>query len=394
MPYILIYGLIFLAVFTLGTLAWVVWRFFLRKDRALTALLGKYKIVEVQPLPTFMKDRLAIDSQSDQWRERMHKCGEQMKRHNLNHVVFISGTFVGNDPFGISRILENSALPMSKLSSEILKKIAHKGINKLIGDKGNFSHEYVKIFGEAIKHDISSQSFIWSSGNDHLARLVSAIELCQYISQLTIEKKKILLIGHSHAGQLFALITQMMTSSKKLKIFTDIASRANCSTESLKRDIDKLKECEIAMVTMGTPCRYFFEKNSNVSVLHLINHRGLTPYGGSWSGIPFTKDGDYIQQMAVCGSDIPSPTLELRNLNEELNQFLGVGFNLKEWKKNLKDKTIIHESGFNYLVNYQDDSNIPNVHMTNFGHASYTQFKSMLLNTQLIVDYFYKDIKN
>jgi len=375
-----------------AAIAFLLWRKFrLRPQKYAPDKLDPslYKFKTFDPMEPFNAKSPEFLKQSPIWREKMRAYGEIMKNRGVTNVIFVGGTFAGDDPFGISRLLMQRGSPLGNLGSRLLKKTVKTGVDTLMGDLGNFSPQYITTYSQAIGHEICVNNFIWSSANHHLARLLGALELCHFIDGLTQNKERILLIGHSHAGQLFSIFGQMMGSRSRLKNFLSIAFEAEYDTSQLENIVKKLSSCPIDVVTLGTSPRYPWNCTNNMQVIHIINHRGDEPYAGGLLGMPITRDGDYIQQLGIAGSDIV-PTLKRdKILNLKLDKSLGVGFDFKLWREHLRARKRIHDHGLTYLVDYHDNSKYPNGYKTIFGHGSYTRYKMMLFNTSLMVEHFY-----
>ena len=62
--------------------------------------------------------------------------------------------------------------------------------------------------------EIKVDRFDWSSGNDHLARAEAAVKLFNRLADLPIDlaTERLLLWGHSHAGNVFALLTNLLAT--------------------------------------------------------------------------------------------------------------------------------------------------------------------------------------
>jgi len=107
-------------------------------------------------------------------------------------------------------------------------------------------------------------------------------------------------------------------------------------------------------------------------------------------GILHTRDGDYIQQYGISGTDILATTKIEREINRDLNELFGGGFDWRMWRENIKHRLRLHGKGLNLLIDYQDASRTkPNCLKTFFGHGIYTKYETMLFNTRKICEHFY-----
>lgn len=348
----------------------------------------KTKFIEPEP---FTKTSQKFEDQNDAWKNSMSEVGQQLKALNIGSVTLVHGTFVGTDPFDILRLSE---VLIPGLAGKI-RKIIKFDKDQLFNDSGHFSKNYLNLIRKSFDPTIKCNLFEWTSGNHHIARVLGSLDL---LNQLTSEElsgsvhssKIILLIGHSHAGQLFALITQMINDRELLKNFGVLASAAGSTytLKSIENRIKMLSKRKIYFVTLGTPPRYRWFLNKRIHAIHLINHRCLLPEAGGTSGLLTTRDGDYVQQWGISGSDSLSPIKKHQELNKQLDQLLEPGFNLKHWQRILRLKKRIHPLGLNYLVDYGDDKKTPNCISTIFGHGIYTRSRVLLYNMKLIAKHF------
>jgi hypothetical protein len=349
--------------------------------------------------PSFAFEPIAAIGDA-QWQKAMSGYGDILAKHNVRQVIFVHGTFVGNDPFGISKLFKH--LPDS-LDMTDFRNHTKATMDKLTGDEGNYTEKYVGKFCTAVSNKLCSNNnrVTWSSGNTHEDRLRGAIKLAEHIAK-TINAGKvranetILLLGHSHAGQLFALLTHFLEDGKmanQLYKFINIHDGPQ-SESQLKTDIDTIKSVNLDFVTFGTPVRYTWGRYKKFRLMPVINHRN----NSELSGVPTIRDGDYVQQWGVDGTD--ALTLSKPSIEKELSEILNSpGLDLAALLKSLKDNsrslpkyedcTVVHE---NVLVNYWDNLQSPDVVVGQqrlFGHAVYTTEQTMLFNVGLIVQSLY-----
>ena len=160
------------------------------------------------------------EEQSSSWKLAMKQVCHELTDLNIGSVTLVHGTFVGTDPFDILRLCDTLIPGLSEKIKLRLK------INKdqLFSDSGHFSKNYLNLIRQSMNPEVSCNLFEWSSGNHHIARVLGALDLLFFLTseQKAFPKasKIILLIGHSHAGQLFALISQMTENTIFLKEIT------------------------------------------------------------------------------------------------------------------------------------------------------------------------------
>jgi len=353
--------------------------------------------------------------ESPRWKCQMTQLGATMANNNVRRIFFAHGTFAGDDPLGINSLIGNleRARGIQLFKTETLRKFTKHAFDNLVKDSGNFTVDYINSFGAAIQNDICCKPFVWSSGNNHMARLIGAVKLCNNLAEVSKSYRgndRILLIGHSHAGQVFALLTTLLENSEKAaELMTIINKSSDLDASIFDQNLTTIRKIKLDIVTFGTPIRYRWGKNENYRLISVINDRGNNV---DIDGLLYTRDGDYIQQWGTEGTDLPQKNFS--DLNKELdNILLNKGhFSPSELKdefiRKLEDKNRkepLDYDGSNvtetYLVNYQDQGDsslferflefngVPHCIKTLFGHGIYTRKKTMLLNTKHIVNNLY-----
>ena len=344
------------------------------------------------------------------WFKEMFSLGSAMKDNNVKHVIFTHGTFAGNDTLGIIRFLKSveEALTNSTAITSTLNKKAKRYIDRSTTDLGNFTEDYVSSFKTGINNGLACSRFIWSGDNHHMARLDGAVNLIHKLADIkdlidTDSNSHLLIIGHSHAGQLFALITMLLENMDKAHpVFNTIEKTGFIKKDRVFADLKKISGLFLDFVTFGTPVRYFWGNYDKFRLLNVINHRSETQL----SGLLTTRDGDYVQQWGTEGTDIFSR--KFKKLNEELDEILDKGQDFSLIRKKLYDKqrklplnSTGESVGETLLVNYRDNAafsfaslkpfRVPHSVKTLFGHGIYTRKEAMLFNTKTIVDEFYSE---
>jgi hypothetical protein len=316
--------------------------------------------------------------------------GRILSNAKIQSIYLIHGTFVGNDPFQIISLIEHNFPSLNpKVITGIQKGTREMG-SLIAKDLGNFITEHNDVLKEITLGKIDIFNFTWSSGNNHLARVNGCTELIKDIyDQHKYRGERVLLIGHSHAGQLFALMTQLVNDKKlKNKLFV-LLERHNLLPPNMNVMIEHISSLNLDFVTLGTPARYEWRLNSKMRLLHFINHRASDTLGGSFKGVLNTKDGDYIQQWGVAGSDMKSPIIKEQAINLELDDFFGPGSNIELLKKNIQLRKRLHNHGHHLLVNYGDNGKFPNFGQTCFGHGQYTKLSYFNFQLYQINKFFY-----
>jgi hypothetical protein len=360
-----------------------------------------------------LKFELKAIPESYEWKKQMAQLGEAMKDSMVRHVFFTHGTFAGHDPIGINRLLENIENTTGRqiFRTSILKKFTKDTINSLTKDLGNFTEDYKNSFHNAVVNNINCDLFIWSGENHHTARLVGAVELSQVLADTIrqfnyVINERIILIGHSHAGQIFALLTTLLENGDKANELCNLIDGIlDFDVNTLKGNLAVIKNVCLDFVIFGTPVRYRWGKYQNCRLINIVNDRNNNV---KIDGILRTRDGDYVQQWATEGTDVQSGSYS--KTNERLDEILNNRgkISTSEFVRKLKDNTRKNPLYYDdtkvtetFLVDYQDQDDkspmemllefdgIPHCVKTLFGHGIYTRKKTMMFNTDIIVKYFY-----
>ncbi len=341
---------------------------------------------------------LDLNHQNEDWRDGMKKVGEHLTLNHVDQVVFMHGTFVGDDPTGLLGYLEMKLPEHSIKLVKKIKKFAKSSTDLFIGDHGNFTSEYLDIFASASSYPRSSMSsFSWSSANHHVARLKGSIDYLRHLYELELNRQKqvvrILSVGHSHAYQVYALVTHLLNKKSKLhKGLVSICVAYDFLTiAELKKIALSLKGINLDFVTLGSPVVYPWALKNNDQALHLINHRGSMTKEIGIASILKTTHGDYVQLLGSAGSDFGAFDGLDREINSELDEILGVKTNIGQYvRRSISQKRLISQYGKSLLIDYRDHSSwMPNLLQTAFGHGVYTHYPHMLFNFKLICNYLY-----
>lgn len=337
-------------------------------------------------IPTNVKYTF-VKSYEDAKQKKLPLCLEHLTKKNVAAIYLIHGTFVGDDPFQIFALLESIVPEIAQGIVKNIKEYSHSHQQLISKDLGNFTSEHVAILVELENSKIPVTNYTWSSGNHHMARLRGCLDLLDLIAKNQNRGERILLLGHSHAGQIFCLISILLNNKPVRDKIFEIFGKEEIST--FKDIFIKLKSIKYDFVTMGTPIRYKWQLANNMRLIHFINHRGEKPIGGGISGMPMTLAGDYIQQWGISGSDIKSPIKNDVSKNLRLDEILGVGQNIKLLQENAKYRRRLHDVGKHILVDYQDQAIYPNFVQTILGHGVYTRKKLLSFHLSQIIKEFY-----
>lgn len=389
--------------------------------------------------------------ESPEWGEAMAKCGSSLSRAGAAAVVFLHGSLHGTDVFGMQRLDEAGGLKrgysrgvsgvdallaaMREESNGIpllpggLKPplsdddATRKLLDEQIGDAGNFTNAYVESFRKAINQNPAQPIFctrsIWSSEHHHLGRASAAVSLLVQLHRLCKDHNlgrgsRILIQAHGQAGLMLALLSNLLCPTPitgRTKLFEILTEYADQTTQPELAATIKLIEPLLAtgtllngttldIVTYGTPVRYGWDPSGIGHLLHIVNHRNLRTEGKSWLAkmelpqitmeMPIAWGGDYVQELAVAGSDSVPGTESARAANKRVWEMVEPYDGFERWLESARRAVRFPSEGRCLLVDYKDSTGSTNPLDHYYGHAVYTRRHAALFNTTQIVRAFYE----
>ena len=294
-------------------------------------------------------------------------------------------------------------------------------LDDLAGDIGNFTHDYVEALARAVAQDksinIVCDRYLWSSRHHHLGRVEAALSVLEYLQgygdRISLQPgHRILVQGYGHAGQVLALLSNFISpdeGSNRQVIFQILAryyEHRPQDADSLSRldrlyrlltDTSFLNGAVLDIATLGVPVRYGWDTAGIGKLLHIVNHRPIRGDGKRWLAkmempqiaweMPVVSGGDYIQQLAVAGSDAV-PGSEEQIVNQELREVLEPYDGFERWLECARRGTRCANDGQCLLVDYKVTGDVPS-HEHLYGHGCYAHKKAMLFNTLQIVNRLY-----
>lgn len=354
-----------------------------------------YSQLEAIPSKDFNHRSILAENQTTDWNTAMQKVGRCLDRAKVDSIYFAHGTFTGEDPYGILTILKRIHPNLSLKKELDLKKKIKKAIDWMHRDNGNFPQSYVDLFARATATKAKCSLFRWSSGNHHSARMKAALDLIHKMAQDYSDAlpHRILLIGHSHAGQVFALLSLILGKHKLGEDLLELIHKEKITPKGLRKDIAKLRQYHFDFFTLGTPIRYHWCESNKFGITHIVNHPG-TGYLAPNPLQVFSSEygGDYMQQWGIIGSDYLAVSKEERKLNRQLDRLLGPGIDPHSWFKAVKKGMRVSPFGHTYLVDYQNRHPlVPDGISGLFGHGIYTRFTYMRFTAELICSALYQN---
>jgi hypothetical protein len=310
---------------------------------------------------------------------------------NVREVVLVHGTFMGDDPFAVAEIMK--AIAGEGWVGKALRSVANKITantkalaDKIAKDVGNYTTEYRDQFQELVGTDpqVKMLDPTWSSQNNHYARADLAVRLLVHLHELQLDTdhERVLLWGHSHAGNGFALLTNLLANhAPSVERFFAVAGDDPPKHWRKAKEILQAEPSpsplakSLVIASFGTPVRYGWDTNGYRSLIHVSHHRPtkksqittkpLFPPHAMGDVIKATH-GDWVQAFAIAGTDVAVPPTAAKH--RELSELFEQGLKppeisldlkfvfpqmLKEVCGHWKTGTRCHSDGINLLVDYE-----------------------------------------
>ena len=382
------------------------------------------------------------------WHDALGRLGNRTWDAGVRAVVLVYGSYLETDLFGAGRLDEVGGLKRgysrgipglesllaalrpndyqrSSRDPSCRPPFANDEASKirldtLLHDKGNFSEDYVNALRDGLTSSraLVVQRHLWPSWHHHLGRMEGALALLHELNHLKTQRDlraddRMLIVAHGHAGQLLALLSNLVApgdSSVRETVFETLAcfyEQLEAPSESVHhlQELDRLlAENQFAdwpsldVVTLGTPIRYGWDTGALGKLLHVVNHRPIRQDGKRWLAkmelpqivmeMPMAAGGDYVHQLAVAGTDaVPASPWE-EELNQALRETLEPYDGFERWLECARRVTRCPNDGQCLLIDYHDATGgSPDEHL--FGHACYTRLHALLFQTSHVVETLY-----
>jgi len=352
----------------------------------------RHQVYPTKPAQSPVFSRISSDiSQTGADFHRLHD------EFGIHHVILVHGTFMGDDPLGTTEMLRSVGRSVPLLASGVnrlagaLEEKTRPFMDSVTGDVANYSVEFRDLFQKLVGEDPAVERLepSWSGQNHHFARADLAVRLlCRLHDLQPAPEERILLWGHSHAGNGFAILTNLLANhTESVNAFFE-AGRQNPAGstqpgEHWQQAHDILTAAptphplseSLYVVTFGTPVRYGWDTNGYRQLLHVLYH---IPNGQphrertaplfppqSMTDVVTARYGDWVQAFAIAGTDVPTVTTS--HLHQALGNILAAGLpepehgldtklifprNVRNTCARWKFGTRCHTDGRNLLIRY------------------------------------------
>ncbi len=351
----------------------------------------------------------------DEYHKRMRWAGAALRRSGVACIYLTHGTFVGPDALGILAEVGR----VFPTASEAVRGVVKRIVDKVAGEAGNYTAEYAARL-EASLHKpgqrlIPVRLFRWSSENHHIGRADGAVRLIDELASREFPLKgSVLLWGHSHAGNVFALATNLLGGDReKIRRFFEAAEvyyrrpvvgRVDVPVwkrvrKLLEREAPAAVGLPLDIVTFGTPIRYGWDSAGYAKLLHFVNHRaaeGLPEYRAVFppklDDIKTGANGDYLQQLGIAGTNVMPGMLTWRTwlADQRLNRLLQGDMRHRDTLERFQAGAIVPDEGTTLLVDYDRPEGGIAQHIA--GHAVYTRQQWMLFHAEEVARRLYEAV--
>jgi hypothetical protein len=388
--------------------------------------------------------------ESSSGQDEMAALGKCISHTGVRVIVLLHGSVMGTDLFGVQRLDELGGLKRGYSRGvaglDALLALMREGSNGIpplpgglkpplasdeptknllddqLGDAGNFTNVYVELMRQSLNQGLEPPIHcvreLWSCEHHHLGRAMAAVSMLGRLRDWVEAHKlgqrdRILVQAHGQAGLILALVSNLLcvtANSGRTRLFdllSAFASQVNRpdTISTIQRVAPLLSNgtflngAALDIVTFGMPVRYGWDPSGLGKLLHIVNHRNMRTDGKTWLSkmelpqvtmeMPIAWGGDYVQELAVAGSDAVPATDAAKVANKALWELVEPFDGFERWLECARRAVRIPSEGLGILADYKDSTGSTNVRDHYYGHAAYTRLNAMLFNTTTIVRAFY-----
>lgn len=382
---------------------------------------------------------------SDEWRRGLHAVGTALREANVGSIYLMHGTFVGDDGWGFWQRCASFWPALGR--GRLLQK---KVLDGLVRDIGNYTGRFASEFALGIDAELQGEGnadatatrnvaerpsaashssagttrglavrrWTWSSQNNHVGRAEAAMRfILELADRPADDRRRVLVWGHSHAGNVMALVTNLLTVDEPTRrAFFDALrpydarwSRESATADSLLKhdwqwaqdvlasDGERLRSIPLDIVTFGTPIRYGWDTAGYARLLHIVHSRPNLWRSRRAHGLPYrawdawlAREGDYVQRSGIAGTNLPPCWLlkrPARRADRALHALLQQGVASRGLFDRLRPTLRVADEGPTVAVDYGPQRGGPLAHL--FGHGEYTRRRQLCFHAQLVARLLY-----
>lgn len=342
----------------------------------------------------------------------MRELGEALRRSGVAAIYLLPGAAVDDELRGILGELSR-VLPGARRAG---RRLFRRPAETLLSEAGNYAETYARLMEESLAAEgedrLPVRIFHWSRENHHLGRADGAVRLIDELASLDLPPdRRVLLCGHSHGGNVLAILTNLLGDDRRRneRFFeaAEIYYRwpvLGCVDIPVWQRVRELLSAEpraalaaIDVVTFGTPIRYGWDPEGYSRLLHFVHHRpaeGLPAYRAAFPprlGSVFrSPEGDYVQQLGIAGTNVAPSVLSWRAwmADQRLGRILQGDLGSRNPLERFRAGAIVPDEGVTLLVDYGQSEGPLAEHLA--GHAVYTRPEWMLFHLEEIARRFYR----
>lgn len=345
---------------------------------------------------------------SGEFKRRLKQVGHQLTAAQVGAIFFVHGSFAALDSLNVLAALARHYQP----ARSSLRRLSRQLIDGETHNAGHYTQSYADAWEAALSDQDRPEVRLvsWSSENHHLGRADAAIRLIGELAALDLPPgKRVVFWGHGHAGNVFAMMSQLLSAdTQTVRQFFDAARiyyrwpLMPLVDIPLWRRVRHLllagcppianRPCD--WITFGTPLRYGWSLRKNDSLLHFIFHRPHAARPAHLARFPVAVEdvldgagGDYLQQVGIAGTDTPPSPLMWRSwlANRRLGHLLENRSSGEELTRRLQLGARVPDCGTTLLVDYAASDETAGQHLA--GHAVYTRPEWLLFHAERVAQH-------
>lgn len=343
---------------------------------------------------------------SGDFRRRMTAAGDVLRAHGVGAIFLVGSSFAAHDTrqilMALARRWPEGAALVRQLAAQIVGDHSH--------DAGNYTLAFAQLLEHSLRRgndEIQVRLVHWSGEHHHLGRADAAVRLIDELAALELPPEtRAMIWGHGQAGNVLALLAGLLSTDAAMRDRFFAAAQIHYRLPAtgiidipvwhrvrqlLRRDGDGLSQRPLDLVTFGTPLRYAWSHRAADNLLHFIHHRPagdgqphLAPLPRRIDELRSAASGDYVQQLAVAGTDGAPSRFAWRSwlADRRLGALFDAEVNHATVGERLACGMRVPDAGTTLLVDYGPPSGPVCEHLA--GHAVYTRRDWLMFHAEQI----------